>query len=79
MTPLEMTPTPDLIKELAKRFDHMVFSGVIERMRGDQDESLRYRRISGCRYVAQALASSLMIHAHEELLARAEPATEDDL
>lgn len=79
MTPLEMTPTKQLIDELARRFDHMIFAGIIERRTPRGDESIRCMRMTGCRYVDQALASSMMIAAHQENLARAEPATDEDL
>lgn len=79
MTPLEMTPTKDLLDQLSKRFDHMAFAGVIERIIEGQDESLRVTRLVGCRYVTQALGSSLMIRSHEELASRGTPATEHDL
>jgi len=79
MTPLEMAPTKQLLDELANRFDHMIFAGIIERVTKEGDESIRCLRMTGCRYVDQALASSVMIKAHEENLARAEPATDEDL
>jgi hypothetical protein len=79
MTPLQLALTTALLDELATRFDHMAFAGVIEKVVEGQDERFRVTRLTGCRYVTQALGSSLMIRSHEELAKRGVPASEDDL
>lgn len=80
MTPLDLVSTKDLLNALCARFTHTVFSGLIERTVGEnEDDTIRVTKMTGCRYVGQALASSLVIKAHERNLEQSEPATEEDL
>lgn len=79
MTNLSLLPTKALLEELCTRFQHAVFAGIIERPQGDDLEIIRVTRLIGCRYIDQALASSLAIKAHEENAARAELASDEDL
>lgn len=79
MTNLDLIPTKTLVDALCARFDHAVFSGVIERQTGQDLDIIRATKLVGCRYIGQALASSLVIKAHEENLARTIPADPTDL
>lgn len=77
--PLDLVSTKELIDTLCDRFTHAVFAGIIDRPIGEDVEVIRVTRISGCRYIGQALASSLAIKAHEENQSRAVPASDEDL